>query len=304
MDLTAFAAAVGLGDPVTVAGLSTRGGALPDVRCVRAPAGIGTFLPDEMTVSCGAGTPVAELQAALGERGQFVALPDGGTAGGALAVGRAGLLRLGHGPVRDTLLQCHVVLADGSVVMAGGPTVKNVSGFDLCRLFVGAQGTLAFFGSVLLRTRPLPAHRAWFSAPGAPWDVRRALFRPAAVLWDGVDTWVCLEGHPADVAEQAAGAGLVEVDGPPPPPPGAGVQVLASGRLRDLTVGEHGPFLAQVGVGVVHGGRALPEAPPVDPAAVVLAARVKRQFDPEGRLNPGRAPAGAEPAPAGSGARS
>jgi FAD/FMN-containing dehydrogenase len=59
--------------------------------------------------------------------------PDGGTIGGALAVGHSGIRRLGWGPVRDTVLQVRYVSAAGEVVKAGGPTVKNVSGFDLCR---------------------------------------------------------------------------------------------------------------------------------------------------------------------------
>ena len=60
--------------------------------------------------------------------------------GGALAVGRSGIRRLGYGPVRDTLLQARYVSPTGEIVKAGGPTVKNVSGFDLCRLLVGSQG--------------------------------------------------------------------------------------------------------------------------------------------------------------------
>lgn len=299
MDLTGFVAAVGTEGPVTIAGLASRGGAVAGVRAVVAPAGVGTFLPDEMTVSCGAGTPVAELQAVLAARGQFVALPDGGTVGGALAVGRAGLRRLGHGPVRDTLLQCHVVLAEGSVVMAGGTTVKNVSGFDLCRVFVGAQGTLAFFGSVLLRTRPRPAASQWFASDEPAAGVRRRLFRPAAVLWDGARTTVCLEGHPADVAQQAAAAGLVEVDGPPPVPTGARRTIAAANPA--VAALPAGSFLAELGVGVVHLADATAIAVPaaVDPAVAVLQGRLKRLFDPEARLNPGRAPAGAEPAVAG-----
>ena len=78
--------------------------------------------------------PSTSCSAALAEWGQLVALPPGGTVGGALAVGRSDVTRLGRGPVRDALLQARVVSAEGHVVKAGGPTVKNVSGFDLCRL--------------------------------------------------------------------------------------------------------------------------------------------------------------------------
>ena len=74
MDLTAFRDEVGASDPVTIVGLASRGGGVPGVRAVRAPAGIDWVQPDEMTVSCGAGTPVDELVDALADHGQTVAL--------------------------------------------------------------------------------------------------------------------------------------------------------------------------------------------------------------------------------------
>jgi FAD/FMN-containing dehydrogenase len=290
MDLTEFAADVAGDDAVTCVGARTQwdlGGTVdPRARQVHAPVGIDCVAPDEMTVACGAGTLVADLQDALGAHGQMVTLPDGGTVGGVLAVGRSGILRLGHGPVRDTLLQTRAVTATGTVVKAGGPTVKNVSGFDLCRLLVGSLGTLAFLGDVILRTRPRPAQRQWFSTAADPFALRTLLWRPASILWDGTVAWVCLEGHPGDVAAEAARAGLTEVDGPPPLPSGHRVSVPPS-ALPSLT----GTFMAEVGVGVVHlsaaeaGGD---EPHPVDPAMAALHHRLKTAFDPAGRLNPGR----------------
>ena len=88
MDLSAFAETVGASDPVTVSGAGTRGGPMPDARCVAAPSGIVEFEPAEMTVRCGAGTTVNELLSTLAEAGQSLALPAGGTVGGALACGR------------------------------------------------------------------------------------------------------------------------------------------------------------------------------------------------------------------------
>ena len=138
--------------------------------------------------------------------GQCMALPPGGTVGGALSVGQSGIRRLGYGPVRDVLLQACYVSDRGQVVQAGGPTVKNVSGFDLCRLLVGARGTLGFVGDVILRTRPLPAHSQWFTAEADdPFPIFTRLYRPTSVLWNGSRLWVLLEGHPADVSAQAAG---------------------------------------------------------------------------------------------------
>lgn len=282
IDLAAFAAEVGTTGPVTIAGAGTRGGAVLGVRAVTAPAGVDWVQPDEMTVCCGAGTPVDELVAVLAEHRQTVVLPPGGTVGGALAVGWSGIDRLGHGPVRDVLLQARYVSAAGEVVKAGGPTVKNVSGFDLCRLLVGARGTLGFLGEVVLRTRPLPRASVWGTAPCPDPDrVLVGLHRPTAVLWDGSHAWAWLEGHEDDLAAQLASVGLSPCDGPPPLPAGSRRSV-PPGQVR----AQQGTFVAEVGVGIVH--HADPWTPPSrDPRVVALAEAVKQELDPEGRLNPG-----------------
>ncbi len=288
MDLTAFAAEVGADDPVTVAGLGTRGGAVPGVRRVSAPSGIEWIQADEMTVSCGAGTLVDDLSAALAEVGQRTVLPTGGTVGGALAVGRSGIRRLGDGAVRDVLLQAHYVGADGVVVKAGGPTVKNVSGFDVCRLLVGSQGTIGFLGDVIVRTRPIAPHSAWFTAStDDPMAVFAAVHRPVSVLWDGTQVHVLLEGHHLDVAEQAAFTGLIAGDGPPSLP--VARHAVRPADVLVVTAGlGPGTFVAELGTGVVHADAgAIPPAV-VDPGVAAIARRVKDGFDPTGRLNPGR----------------
>ena len=103
--LFGFAELVGDADPIAVAGGRTRwdmGGALAEgTRVVEAPTGIVDYQPEEMTITVRAGTTVAELDAALAERGQRSAVPDrGGTVGGALAVGEnaPGAVRVGRGP--------------------------------------------------------------------------------------------------------------------------------------------------------------------------------------------------------------
>lgn len=285
IDLESFAAEVGPTGPVSIAGRSTRGGAVSGLRTVTAPAGVDWLQPDEMTVCCGAATPVDDLVAALAEHGQTVALPPGGTVGGALALGHSDHRRLGWGPVRDALLQARYVSAEGRVVRAGGPTVKNVSGFDLCRLLVGSRGTLGFLGEVVLRTRPLPKRSQWFTADSVDADaigpLFGAIYRPTSVLWDGSSVWVLLEGHPDDVESQATRHGLQACDGLPALPGGSRRPV----RPADVAA-QRGRFVAEVGVGIVH--HADPwESPGRDPRAAALAHEVKRQFDPHGRLNPG-----------------
>ena len=283
MDLTEFAEEIGDTGPVTIAGLATRGGPVDGVRPVMAPTGIESIQRDEMTVRCGAGTPVAELDDALAAYGQCVAVPPTGTVGGALAVGQSGIRRLGYGPVRDVLLQARYVSARGEVVKAGGPTVKNVSGFDLCRLLVGSRGTLGFLGDVIMRTRPRSSYEQWFTTTDDPWAIMRALYRPTSVLWDGSTTWVLLEGDPRDVADQAAATSLAASDAPVELPTGG----RWSMRPADLaSLPGTGRFVAEIGVGIVH--HELP--PPVhraDEAVVELHLRIKEQFDPTGRMNPG-----------------
>lgn len=296
-ELVAFAAEVGGADDGPVVAVGGRsafdvGGAVdPAAREVRAPVGIVEHLPAEMTVRVRAGTAVADLDAALAPTGQCVALPDrtpASTVGGVLAVGSSGLRRLGWGPVRDTVLEVTAVTGDGALVRAGGPTVKNVTGYDLCRLLVGSLGTLAVLAEVVLRTRPLPACERWFVASTGP-AVVAELHKPAAALWDATTTWVLLDGHPDDVAAAAAAHGLVPVDGGP----AAAADGLPHrwslpvSELAGLPGDGHGPFVAQLGVGVVH--RAEPQPPrPVSPAIRAIHQRLKARFDPTGRLAPGR----------------
>ncbi len=282
IDLSSFADEVGTDGPVTISGLGTRGGAVEGARCVHPPAGIEWMQPDEMIVCCAAGTTVDELVAALAALGQTVALPAGGTVGGALAVGRSDHRRLGYGPVRDTLLQARYVSGAGEVVKAGGPTVKNVSGFDLCRLLVGSRGALGFVGEVIVRTRPLPQHSQWFSLETTdPFAVFSGLYKPISVLWNGASLFALLEGHATDVADQAAAVGLSACAGPPALPSGSRRSVKPSDVLAQT-----GDFVAEVGVGIVHHAEPYaPEAPAEREAALALA--IKHEFDPSGRLNPG-----------------
>jgi glycolate oxidase FAD binding subunit len=283
VDLTAFADEVGATGPVTITGLGTRGGPVPGLRAVRPPSGIEWIQADEMTMRCGAGTAVDDVDLALAEFGQSVALPPGGTVGGALSVGHSGIRRLGHGPVRDVLLQACYVSDGGHVVQAGGPTVKNVSGFDLCRLLVGARGTLGFLGDVIIRTRPRPQHSQWFSAETMdPFAIYAKLHRPTSVLWNGTRLWALLEGHPDDVSAQAAGCALDACEGPPELPSGSR-RVVAPSAVASLS----GTFVAEVGVGIVHHADPPPTTGPSESSVTKLARRIKDEFDPNGRLNPG-----------------
>ncbi len=297
--LAAFADEVGPTGPVAVAGRRTRwdlgGESTEGTRLVAAPAGIVDYQPQEMTIRLGAGTTVAELNQVLADAGQRCALPDrGGTVGGALAVGENEFDLLGRGRVREAALQIDYVSAEGRVVTAGGPTVKNVSGFNLPKALVGSLGTLGLIGEAILRTNPAPASSRWLRAEGAdPLTVFEALLRPAAVLFDGPSVWVKLEGPAVDVDAETnvltALATFEEVDGPPPLPPHRWSLTPAE-VLRPASVAGLGEtFVAAIGVGLAFADRPQP-AKPIDLALQRVADRMKQLFDPSGRLNPGRRP--------------
>lgn len=295
--LVAFAEEVGAHGPITIAGARTRwqrGGALTaGTRIVHAPAGVVWHQPEEMTVCVRAGTPVAELADALAARGQRCALPErGGTVGGAIAVGENHLDVLGRGTVRASVLEVRYVSAEGRLVRGGGPTVKNVSGYDLPRVMTGSLGTLGLFAEVILRTNPTPAAVSWVRAEEAdPIETRDRLGGASAVLWDGGATWACIEGHTADVHAQVAALAAVgkfeEASGPPPLPPYR--WSLAPAAPETLLQHQAGYFVAEIGVGVLHASVPQP-ARTVPQGVAALAARLKAQFDPTGRLNPGRDP--------------
>jgi glycolate oxidase FAD binding subunit len=299
--LRRFAEEVGPDGPVVAVGGRTQwavgGPPDPTARQVRAPAGVISHQPAEMIVRVRAGTPIAELQEMLASAGQMVPLdpadPERATVGGVLAVGRSGLRRLRYGPIRDAVLETVYVSAEGQLIKAGAPVVKNVSGYDLCRLLVGSLGTLGLLAEVVLRVQPRPAASEWWWSSGVdPFAACSQLFRPSSVLWDGESTWVLLEGHPADIAAEAArlDGSFAPVDAPPPRPNHR--CSVRAGQLREF-LASRSPrrFLAEVGVGTVH--LADPEdggAPVIDPVAARLNAEVKARFDPRGRLNPGRRP--------------
>ena len=290
-----------------------------DVREIRAPDGVVDVQPSELIVRVGAGTPVGDLDAALAEVGLQCPLDPASTSatvGGVLSVGRSGVRRLRHGHVRDTVLEALYVSADGVLRRAGAPVVKNVTGFDLPRLLVGSIGTLGLIAEVVLRCGPLPQRRGWWSAANVdPWSVRRALFRPSSILWDGTRTFVQLEGSAAEVhAEARALPGSAWEQCEPPPRPDAPA-LLGSAweqcepptlpesrslldptslkRLRhedpSAVFGVAAPdWMVELGAGVVH-GVALP-VPPMPVPVLDLNRRMKDAFDPAGRLNPGVLP--------------
>lgn len=117
--------------------------------------------PEDMTVTVEAGMGLGELQRQLARHGQFlpVEAPDSATLGGIIAANAYGPSRLAWGMIRDWLIGIRFVRADGKLVHGGGKVVKNVAGYDLCKLLVGSYGTLGIIVEATFKVAPLPEAR-------------------------------------------------------------------------------------------------------------------------------------------------
>ncbi|HET9711905.1 MAG TPA: FAD-binding oxidoreductase, partial [Pyrinomonadaceae bacterium] len=120
--------------------------------------------PADLVAIAQAGVKLRDFNAKLEENGQWLPLdpPDDGqaTLGGVVATGLGGPQQLGYGRPRGTVIGMRVVLADGSVINPGGRVVKNVAGYDLCKLFTGSFGTLGIITQVNFKLRPRPEREA------------------------------------------------------------------------------------------------------------------------------------------------
>ncbi len=124
-------------------------------------SGILQYDPAELVVVARAGTPLAELERALAEQGQMLAMeaPDfngGSTLGGAVALGWSGSRSAFAGGVRDSVLGLRMVNGLGEDLHFGGQVMKNVAGFDISRLMVGSCGRLGVILELSLKVIPLP----------------------------------------------------------------------------------------------------------------------------------------------------
>ena len=137
----------------------------------RALAGITSYEPSELVVTVRAGTALAELEAALAERGQCLPFEPphfggGATVGGMVAAGLSGPARASVGSVRDYILGLTLLNGRAELLTFGGQVMKNVAGYDIARLMAGALGTLGLVVEVSLKVLPLaPAEATLRFAP-------------------------------------------------------------------------------------------------------------------------------------------
>jgi len=126
--------------------------------------------PADLVATAEAGITLSDFQKQLAEGGQWVPVdpPDDGTAtlGGLVSAGLSGPQTSGYGELRSFVIGLRAVLADGRMTKAGGNVVKNVAGYDLCKLFTGSCGTLGVITEITFKLRPLPAENRTIVASG------------------------------------------------------------------------------------------------------------------------------------------
>ena len=169
-------------------------------------SGVTLYEPDELILSAKAGTPIAEIEALLAKHNQelafepmdygpvFGAAPGRGTIGGVLAANLSGPRRIKAGAARDHFLGFTAVSGRGETFKSGGRVVKNVTGYDLCKVLAGSCGTLAAMTDVTMKVLPraeteetvlvlglddAAAARAMSAAMGSSNDVSGAAHLPA-----------------------------------------------------------------------------------------------------------------------------
>ena len=134
--------------------------------------------PADLIAVAQAGVTLAAFNKKLSENGQWLPLdpPDDGraTLGGIVATGLGGAQQFGYGRPRGSVIGMTVVLADGSMIKAGGRVVKNVAGYDLCKLFTGSYGSLGIITELTFKLRPRPAREATVIATGKPSELVHA----------------------------------------------------------------------------------------------------------------------------------
>lgn len=322
------------GSVVQVVGGGTRQGygapPLPDIVLeMSALTGIEEWDPDDLTVTVAAGTSVADLEAELSGRAQTAVLPEvpgASTVGGVISAGVSSLRRARLLGTRERMLEVRLVTGDGRVVRGGGRVVKNVSGYDLPRLVVGAFGSLGVITSVCLKLWPKPPAAATVTIDDL--EAASRIRRPLAVLEHGGSIEVFLWGTPEEVDSSAARLDGEVTEGhrwPADPvgpyrwslrlPPALSSQGVArlpegwsylaihgGGEIRVASNGADGAQDLRAWAEHAGGALVVVDTPPDagngfdpwgrPPPGLDLQRRLIAQFDPARIINPGRLPGG------------
>lgn len=186
--------------------------------------GIIDYEPTELVITARAGTPLADIEAALREKGQMLAFEPphfapSSTLGGCIAAGLSGPRRAYAGAVRDLVLGVRMLDGKGTDMKFGGQVMKNVAGYDVSRLMAGSMGTLGVILEVSLKTLPLPQAEITLHQQHSEADVIRLMNQWAgqplpisATAWNGGDLGIRLSGAASAVeaARKKLGGTLID----------------------------------------------------------------------------------------------
>ena len=159
-------------EPLAIEGQGSKRGLLRPVQAARSLStrgltGVTLYRPSELIISARAGTPLAEIEATLAEKGQHLIAESPylngvfGTSappsiGGVVAANLSGPRRITWGATRDHVMGLRFINGAGEVIRSGGRVLKNVTGLDLCKLLSGSYGTLGVITEVTLKVLPAP----------------------------------------------------------------------------------------------------------------------------------------------------
>jgi glycolate oxidase FAD binding subunit len=255
----------------------------------------------DLTVTVEAGIRLSALNERLAKHGQMLALdpPGDPTIGAAIAGDLFGPRAYRYGRPRDLVLGVTVVLADGTIVNAGGKVVKNVAGYDLAKLFCGSHGRLGLIARASLRLHPRPEASRTLVVPVSGPDYVQTLVRtlihsplaPSAVdlVWSEQHSVLALlfEGRAATTSDQLdRGRSLLGGDEDGDVWGEVAARQLGSRSRGAFAASELGAVLGELPQALVRIGPTcfayMPQ--PYEQPWSRLAERVRAQFDPEGTL--------------------
>jgi glycolate oxidase FAD binding subunit len=269
-------------------------------------SGITLYEPEELVMSAACGTPLAEIEARLADNRQHLAFepadygallggaPGRGTIGGVFACNLSGPRRIKAGAARDHFLGAQAINGRGELIKSGGRVVKNVTGYDLCKLLAGSLGTLAIMTELTFKVLPAPeetrtvlvsrleraeAFSALRTAMASAYEVAGAAYLPSTAA---------ARSAVAHVARAGSGVGLLRLEGPAPSvryraDALSGLLGPIGGALEELDAAPSTELWRQIRdlALLASDGRALwrISAPPV--AGVAMIGAIERQLDVE-----------------------
>jgi glycolate oxidase FAD binding subunit len=208
-------------------------------------SGVIDYDPPELVLTAGAGTPLAEIQALVAGHNQMLAFdpfdhgpilgapPGAATIGGVIGAAVAGSRRVSRGGVRDHFLGFHGVSGRGEAFVGGAKVVKNVTGYDLPKVFAGSWGRLAALTEVTLKVLPAPREQATRALLGlSPVQAQAAMARAM-----GSQAEVAAAAHVPAALRLAGSLTVLKIEG-------FGPSVAARCHLLDQLLADAGPVIA------------------------------------------------------------